>query len=648
VLKPVSVNVGKVVQGERFGRLIVPLFFFTCYFFFLLYYIGPAVIYSGNGFNIHTYVQLMHASDASSYTDLLYRRLFILELTPSYLWELAFSPGGITWLAATLCIYACRYPLAGAIVVTGLAFFFHWIFTLYLLGVGARRPIVLPFVPSFFILTMCAWYELSFCALLLPVGGALAFAVLYRRFRPPTALRRAVWLTVFFWSAWYVLQWGCLALLLFIVIDEMFSKKSAIGFVALSAAANAALFFFVDARLVPLPMTVRFSEFLMLSGLPIGMIGFFPFVAIALAAASRLWRAPEGTAKTIRDILRAAFLVCGTVAAVTWLCKDPVNRDTRTVARTMHHVLSGKWEEILREKTAPFFTDFPQKSGALQVFMMQAVNHALYRTGRLGETMFTFPQAVFSYDPLLMLQSMFIYGYVNWVVVLDLAMDLGMLNTAEKIAGELMEKMGPYPDILYRRALVQIAKGNKEAGAVYLKRLARMPFYRAEAKRLLGKLDDDQAIYSQPRIATMHANQDTVDYFLDNNLGCNVMFKHLLKSNPGNKVAYDYLMTYCLLYDRLDDLAALAPGARAFGYTALPRHWEEALCLHQAVRSPQAPSEISFSGVGPQTVERFYKFTKAMMQTKHDPEAAAKLAPLFGDSYFYFSIFNYSPGTFHE
>ena len=42
-------------------------------------------------------------------------------------------------------------------------------------------------------------------------------------------------------------------------------------------------------------------------------------------------------------------------------------------------------------------------------------------------------------------------GYVNWVVVLDLAMDLGMVNTAEKIAGEIMENMGPYPDIIYRR-----------------------------------------------------------------------------------------------------------------------------------------------------------------------------------------------------
>src|SRR5208337_2601396 len=157
--------------------------------------------------------------------------------------------------------------------------------------------------------------------------------------------------------------------------------------------------------------------------------------------------------------------------------------------------------------------------------------------------------------PVLMLQNTLTGGYVNWVVVLELAMDLGMVNTAEKITGEIMENMGPYPGIIYRRALIQIAKGNGDAAAVYLNKLACMPFYRAEAKHLLGMLDNNGALLSEPRIAAMRAYMDTTDYFLFT-VSYETTYKNLLKSNPGNKTAYDYLMTYYLLTGRTDGVAA--------------------------------------------------------------------------------------------
>ena len=642
-----------LLQRLRSARLGVPLCFFWCYFLFLVWYIDPSVIYSSSGINIHSYVAATHARDTSpqdttiSYIDPWFRHLFILELTPSYLHEIVVAPGGWTRLTVTLCIYACRSPIAGALVVTGLALFFYWIFTLYLQGIGASRPFVLRFVPAFFFLTMCAWYELRSIAFLLPVAGALAFTVFYRRLRLSKVLTRALWLSLLFWFSWYLMQWGSFLVLLFILIQELFSKNRRITAVASVAAVNGALLYFLDAWYIPLDKTIRWSDFRELSGLPLAVIGFFPLAAITFAGLTRLRRPPEGKAKTIGAIVRTSLLVCGTVAVAVWLCREPVNRDTRTIARTVFHVMNGQWDAVLHEKTASLFADFPQKAGALQVFMVHAIDHALCRTGQIGDRLCTFPQAMFSYDPLLMLQSTNISGFVNSVVVLELAMDLGLVNTAEKIAGEIMEKMGPYPDIIYRRALIQIAKGNRDAAAVYLGKLASMPFYRAEAKRLLGMLDNNGALLSEPRIASMCANRDTVDYFVFNNVGGDVILRRLLQSNPGNKTAYDYLMTYCLLTHQLDEVAALAPAAPAFGYTLLPRSWEEALCLYQAVNSQQAPSEDPFSGLRQETVERFKEFSRAWLQMEHDPEAAEKLAPAFGDSYFYFSLFRHSRGAFH-
>jgi hypothetical protein len=288
----------------------VPLFFFSFFSVFLLFYIDPAVIYSSNGINIHNYVATMHAQDASpqhtsSYADPSFRRLFILELTPEYLRGIAVAPGGWTRLAVTLCIYACHYP-------------------------------------ALFILTICAWYELSDCTFLLPVAGALAFAVCYQRLRPASAVSRALWLSLFFWLAWYLMQWGSLLVLLFAVIHELFSRERRIAAIAFAAAVNGAMLYFVDAWFVPLNMTIRWSDFTTLSGLPLVVIVFFPLAAIILAVWNRLRRAPEGTVAATGAIVRTSLLVCFTAAAAVWLCREPVNRDTRTIARTMHHVMNGQ------------------------------------------------------------------------------------------------------------------------------------------------------------------------------------------------------------------------------------------------------------------------------------------------------------------
>jgi hypothetical protein len=173
-----------------------------------------------------------------------------------------------------------------------------------------------------------------------------------------------------------------------------------------------------------------------------------------------------------------------------------------------------------------------------------------------------------------------------------------------------------------------------------------MPFYRAEAKRLLSVLGNNAALVSDPRIAALRAYRDTVDYYLFT-VSYDAMLKNLLQSNPGNKAAYDYLMSYCLLTGLLDGVAVLSPAAPAFGYSVLPRHWDEALCVYQAATLPPS-SEPVFSGVRRETVDRFNEFARAYSSLSDDPAAAAKLASAFGDSYFFFSIFKYSPGARHE
>lgn len=633
----------------RFG---IPVIFFIVFFVFLLIYINPTAIYSSNGLNIHNYVSTMHVQEKSSqhavsYMDPSFRRQFILELTPGYLHDIISTPGGLSRFAVTLCIYACHNPIIGAIVLTLLALFFYWIFLLYIHGIGARQLYVAGFIPSFFLLIICAWYELSDCIFLLTAAGALVFAVLYQRLRPTRTVTRILWQSLLFLSGWYFMQWGSLLFILFIVIHELFNNERRSSSVVI-AAINVALLYAVDSWFIPINKTIHWSNFTELSGLPLVLIFSFPLVAILLRIFRCYRRVQSATITTISVIVQISLLIGCVLALTLWLLREPVNRDTRTVARTLDHIMNGKWEAILHENTATLFVDFPQKDGPLQEFMMHSVNHALCLTGRIGDNLCNFPQKLFSEDPMLIFEITQTRGYVNWVMAMDLAMDLGMVSLAEKLTGEIMENVGPYPDFIYRRALIQIAKGNKQAAAVYLNKLVCMPFYKTEAKRLLGIIYNDSAIMAEPRIALMHANMDTTDHILFT-ISYENTLKKLLQSNPGNKIAFDYLMTYYLISGRLDGVAELAPRASTVGYTMLPCCWEQALCIYQAMNSLWGTSSgVPFPEIRQTTTSYFNEFTSAYDKLADDPSASLKLVPRFGDSYFYFSMFRFSPGVRHE
>lgn len=637
-----AVYLKNILEKNLFWRFGLILLLFSFCFIFLLFHIDPSVIFSVNGLSIHKYVAIIKSQDISSYKDLMFRNHFILELTPQYLSNIATAPGGWTKFIVTLFIYACHYPIAGSLVITGFILFFCWIFTSYIRQTCSCVPSLLAIAPAFFVLTICAWYELSYIYFLLPVAGSLAFALFYQRLQPVSLCKSALWLTVLFWLSWYLMQWGALLFLLFIVIHQISHNKSNIIPFVITAAFNWMLLYFVESIFLPLNMITRWSGFTTLSGLPLIVIGFFPLSAIVVIALKRALHLP----KNISIYLKVFLFICSFTLATVWLYKDIGNRYTRIIARTTHHVMNGQWEKILNEKAEVLFKNFPQKAGPLHVFMVHAINQALCRTGQSGEKLFSYPQTAFSYDPLLMLSIMNVGSYVNWTVVLDLAMDLGMVNMAEKITGELMENLGPYPEILYRRALVQIAIGNKDAAVVYLNKLSHMPFFRDKARRLLNMIRNNGDLLSEPRIASMYRNKDTFDYFLDNNMSSEIILRYLLQSNYSNKLAYDYLMNFCLLNNRIEEIPRLISVAGSYGYTALPRCWDEALCLYQSFNLMQTSSEVSFTGVNQKTVGRFYKFTHDFLQLENDNQAALKLAPAYGDSYFFYFTFRYSSGAF--
>jgi hypothetical protein len=590
----------------------------------------------------------MHAQGTTSYTDPWFLNLFILEYTPEYFYTIATTPGGWTTFIVTLCIYTCHYPVFGALVIIAFALFLSLIFALYIKGCGIKKLYHLYYVPSLCILILCFWYELRYLEFFVPVAGALVFSILYKHFQPSVSVLNALWLSLIFWFTWYFVGWGCFLFLLFVMIQEFCFRKQNILFITLVVTINGALLFLLDHQIIPLNKTIQWRDFMVLSGLPLVMVLFFPIVAVILLLINRRSIISVKKDSVFKTVILTLVNVCCLAVVGIWLFKDPINHNTRTIARTVHNVMNRQWDDILHEKTTVLFEGFPKKADPLQLFMIHSVNQALCRTNQAGDRLFSFPQASLTYDPLLMLESTHTHGVVNWVVVLELVMDLGMINSAEKIAGEIMETMGPYPDIVYRRAIIQLAKGNNDAATIYLKKLLHIPFYTTKAMQILESLDNNNLNFLEPRIAMMNVNKDTIDYFLFNRVSPDALLRSLLQSNSQNKLAYNYLISYCLLTGQLEDVTILAQAATSFGYSSLPRYWEEAVCMNLAVQAQKTSSEVPFTGLREETVDRFYKFTQTWLQMENDPLAAEKSAPVFGDSYFYFSMFRHSRGVSHE
>jgi hypothetical protein len=279
--------------------------------------------------------------------------------------------------------------------------------------------------------------------------------------------------------------------------------------------------------------------------------------------------------------------------------------------------------------------------------MLHAVYHALYRTGQLGEKMFCYPPAAFSTEPLLLFENTLTYGHAKWASSLDMFMELGLMNLAEKVAGELVECMGPYPWLIHRSALIQMAKGDRGAASVYLHKLRAMPFFRKEAGRLLRLLDGDAAFPSDARIAALRACMDTADYFLYQT-GEETMLCSLLNRNPANGMAYEYLMAYYLQTGQLNKTAENVFRAADFGYKGfLPRHWEEAVCIY--LFEDTTGSRLRDIPLRPETMATLDRYLQAYAPYENDPSkeplAMTRLMPEFGTTYFYFYTFFVNHGA---
>jgi len=189
---------------------------------------------------------------------------------------------------------------------------------------------------------------------------------------------------------------------------------------------------------------------------------------------------------------------------------------------------------------------------------------ALYYTGRLGYDMFLYPQ-----QP----DTMFLFGQrylrADWQRI-ETFINLGLINWADHAVGESLEKYGERPIILKRAALFNLVKGRIAAAKIYLKALNKTFFYSKWAKDYLKRLEHD------PNLSTDRQVQQLRSFMIEKNY-TGLLYKNknmllaLLEKNSQNKMAFEYLMGWCLLHGDIEELVKNLYRLDQLDYSQIPR-----------------------------------------------------------------------------
>jgi len=342
--------------------------------------------------------------------------------------------------------------------------------------------------------------------------------------------------------------------------------------------------------------------------------------------ASSAKSAAGANAHPMRWIRRRAFrwvvesvLVFATGGAVAFVALD---RPQKALLAVHYYACHRMWPEVLQAS----------RGGPDNYTVMNAVNRALYHTGRLNRDMFRYLQHP---DGLMLMGDDYSVQYWH---KFDTLIDLGLINQAEKNLAECMETFGAHPLILQRLALVNLVKGRNEAARIYLGALHKTLFFRAWARDYLSRLATDPTLASDPQIQQLRARmlrRDSPALFFTRE----PMLLALTEQDPPNRMAFEYLMAWYLLHKKSDKIVQHLARLPEHGYTEIPPLYQEAAVIYAYGTKQPLP----LSGLT-EAQRRIEHFSGIFNRYGRDKGAAfGELAREYAGSYFFYFIYASSP-----
>jgi len=563
----------------------------------------------------------------------------VFSFSAPFLRRFLLYPGGPVEGAAALLVQFYQYPWLGAAIITLVTAVLCFAAFVILRTFGARRVRVLHLVPAVF---MLALYNLYYDPL--PVALALAVTLLctclYGGLPRRTMAARPIAFVVLSVPLYYAAGGAyVLYALLCALVELMVRRRYAAGLFCL--ACGAALPYLAGAQLFLisvgeaygrlLPFRARYELWQRVLGT--ALYAYFPLAAAGVFVWPRLWaRSPTGGEAAAparrRSPLGLALRVGGAVlfaalaAATVHFTFDGTLRE---VVAVDYYASRRMWPEVLENAR-----DLPPES--YQFFTNCDVNRALYHLGRLPDEMFSYLQ-----HPLGLLLGRealpsLLLGHRAWVKLSDILFDLGSINESEHVAYEAMEFFGDHPRLLKRVALIRLAKDESRAARILLGAMGHDPVHGRSARELLRRMDEDPLLSQDSEMQRLRALR--IQRNVAGWQGPEQVLIRLLERNSHNRMAFEYLMAYYMLFGRLEDFARNLPRLDDFDYESIPRHYEEAILVCRSVAG--VPVDLNGRTISRETVERFYAFHETWSRSVGGDARAARALEDYSDTYFYY------------
>jgi hypothetical protein len=285
-----------------------------------------------------------------------------------------------------------------------------------------------------------------------------------------------------------------------------------------------------------------------------------------------------------------------------------------------HYAQRAEWDRLLK------LSDLYPGYNTLVIYY---TNLALYKSGKLMDRMFCYPQ-VGSQGLRLKWQrnlNLFFGG--------EVFSQLAYNNESIHWAFEALVAKGPNARSLKKLAVGCIVNGNYDIARKYLSILNKTLFYRKWAQQHMSYLSDHDLMEKDPELSEYLDLRVNTNFFSAVN-GLNL--QDLLENHPENKMAYEYLLASLLLDRNLDGFAGAVQNLKYYGYNRMPLHIEEALIFYNFYENENIiPEGYSFR---PETINRFNDYARdyTAYRSYHNV-AAYELRKKYGNTYWYYLQF---------
>jgi hypothetical protein len=632
--------VRKNLPGRKLNLPVVSVVFFGAFYLFLWLYIGP---------------QLYHNFEIS-------RRGLYFETGWPFLLDYLSEPSGLSQYLAAFLTQLCYFPWLGALCITLIAWAIYRL-TAALSAIKADSPWrVICYMPALLILMICCRYE-NPLSMAMAVLIAAFFSGFYEKFSPRHTLAQGVLFLIICCVVYYIAGSAVLVFVALAAIYEFFHNPKPV-FGVLYLLLGAAVCWLLNNHI----FTPEISELSLFAN---------PFSPAEHNLIRESWtRVFEGALFVGLPVLvllvnsvRELNKNWGIYRASGW----SYDKNSSVKKRVIYHLYLGGFKWIIQIAlliliAVPgvlFSYDYKTKR-SLQMsyfacrrmwpellvvaekiplnqyhyFYFNALNRAIYHTGRMGNEMFNYPQ---NYDIRDLVFSLENAG--NQVIMerMELCLELGLVNVAERIAHEFHAWTNdrPNPFVLKQFALIYITKGKIETARVFLRALSKNLFYGREAKDLLHRLEIDPLLENDEHIQHLRSVMMTTDLVFGPYPEDGRCLEELLRINKHNRMAFEYLMAHYLLTKQLGRFVENLHRLDDFGYDSIPRQYQEAILIYKGISGKDV--DLGRRGISAEVKEQYDDIDIIIQKYNNDMELMRKaIGPEYGNTYFFYFIFGVS------